>query len=317
MNPIEQRIQGTAPEVDPADLSSSLAEIQTLLTSSGEAEQLTPGSGTTYRLADARHTRRLRGSARRVLILVSLAVVLLSGILQMMPAEIQDHDEPSANAVYPDPEFATRTVVVTRPWATGEQLSASFELPVAWQVRRHLPSEEFPGLHATVRDQNGLLVAMLYLGPAPTGTLAGMCGQAATDSAELDRQEIHTGIEILEAGLTSVYRYSLVAGQETRGTFGLFSPTSHDSACSAGPEAVRPGQLIVLFGDALQIPTLAAPEVPRSSYARTFADSDPHTYLASTEYARIRKMITSLRAEPPADTSHLWDVATGKPPGHW
>jgi hypothetical protein len=317
MNTIERRIQDTAPELHPDDLSSSLAEIQTLLAPSDEPEQLTPGSGAIYRYPIVKHTRRHRDSARRTLVLASLAAVLLTGILHTLPSENQNHAEGAANTIDPEPGPTSKTVVITRPWASGEQLSATFKIPVAWQVRRHLPSTEFPGLHATVRDQNGLPVAMLYLGPAPAGTLALTCGQLPTDRADLDRQEIRTGVEILEPDFTSVYRYGLANGPEPRGTFGLVPRNSHGPDCSTGPETVRPGQLILLFGDALRIPTAAAPEVPRSSYARTFADSDPYTYLASAEYAQIRMMITSLRATPPTDTSYLWDVATGKPPGHW
>jgi hypothetical protein len=315
MNPIEQRIQDAAPQLDPANPSFSLEELQ-ILAPANEPEQLTPGNAGIYRHAGVRHRRH--GSARSVLGFVPLALILLIGILQMLPQASQNADEDAAKAAFPDPGLLWRTVTVTRPWATGPQLSASFDLPAEWQVRRHRPSTDFPGLHATVRDRDGLVVAMLYLGPAPAGALAWTCGQFPFSGVELDRKEVQTGTEILDPGLTTAYRYELEAGQETRGTFGLVPDSSRGTACSTGTEAVPTGQLIVLFGDALRIPTVKAPQVPRSGYARTFTiDDDARTYLASAEYASLRRMVTSLHVDVPADTSYIWDVATGKPPGHW
>jgi hypothetical protein len=317
MNPIEQRIQDAAPQLDPGDPSLSLEELQ-ILAPASEPEQLTPGNAGIYRNAGVRHRRHWRhGSARSVLGFVPLAMILLMGILQMVPPASQDADEDTANAATPEPGLLWRAVTVTRPWATGPQLSASFDLPAEWQVRRHRPSTDFPGLHATVLDEDGLAVAMLYVGPAPAGALAWECGQFPASDEELDRQEVQTGAEILDPGLTTAYRYALETGQETRGTFGLIPGNSRGAACSTGLEVGPAGQLVVLFGDALRVPTAKAPRVPRSGYARTFADADPLAYLASAEYAQLRRMVTSLHVELPADTSYIWDVATGKPPGHW
>lgn len=314
MNPIEQRIQGAAPELDPADPSYSLVELQILLASNDKPEQLTPGNSAIYRRAGARR----RGSARWALRFVPLAAILLMGIMQMVPQGSQDSGEAGVNLVLPEPQLPWRTVTLSRPWVSGPQLSATFDLPAEWQVRRHQSSHDFPGLHATVRDQEGLAVAMLYLGPAPAGALAWTCVQFPATGVELDRHEVQTGAEILDPRLTSAYRYELEAGEETRGTFGLVPSSSGGTFCSTGPDIVPPGQMIFRFGDALRVPTAKAPQVPRSGYARTFTiDDDARTYLASREYASLRRMMTSVSVNVPADTSSLWELSPGRAPGHW
>lgn len=312
MNLTEQRIQRAAPADLPAAAPFPLAGPGQR---PEDSEQLVPGNGAMLRAVRARlgvpPGRHRWGRALNPVIL--LMVVAAIGVALFLPFVPQAGEKSASRKMItavPYEAAEWRTVEVTRPWAAGPQLSARFDVPEDWQVRRQRVSADFPGLHATVRDGGGLAVAMLYLGPAPAGALARTCTAGPAGSLEMDRKEMTTGAEALGTALRAAYSYSLVPGTETRGTFGLVPVSADGSPCAVSQTVVAEGRLILQFSDALHVPVTGDPHVPRSGYGRTFAaGDDARGYLASGEYVALRRMVTSLRVEIPADVSALWNLA--------
>lgn len=310
MNVTEHRIEAAAPVLNPENPGLTAAELQRLLIPGDGPDQLAPGNAAAYHAAEARRGSRWRrrspGLVLRFVLFAALAAVGLPQLLDQRGGEVPGT---AAGVAAEGTAALWRTAVITRPWSSGPQVSASFELPVDWQVWRHRTSKEFPGLHASVRDRHGLTVAMLYLGPAPAGAYARTCVSGPAGSLELDRQLLTTGAEQLDARLKHAYSYSLDPGEETRGTFGLVPVGPDHAPCAVGMAAVPEGQLLLQFGDALRVPLDGSTPVPRSGYGRTFAvDDDARRYLRSADYNVIRRMITSLQVVVPPDTSALWEI---------
>jgi hypothetical protein len=209
-----------------------------------------------------------------------------------------------------------RTAALVTPWADASSaIEASIELPVAWSVHRHEPSAWYPGLHATVFDDNSLPVAMLHLGPSPD-PLA--CPLPLEPELQLQRTDITTGAELLDPALASAFSYGLTTEKEPRGSFGLVPQTSGGNACGDSVRLPGAPQLILRFGDVLGLDTPGhAATAPRSSYARTFSSAeDARRYVQSQEFATLKRLISSLKFSFPADRSRLWQLPDPRRPSN-
>lgn len=215
-----------------------------------------------------------------------------------------------------------RTAALVTPWADASSaIEASIELPVAWSVHRHEPSAWYPGLHATVFDENSLPVAMLYLGPSPD-PLA--CPLPLEPELQLQRTDVTTGAELVDPALASAFSYGLTTGKEPRGSFGLVPQTSGGNACGdsvrvpGAPQFPGAPPLILRFGEVLGLDTPGhAATAPRSSYARTFSSAeDARRYVQSQEFAALKRLISSLKFSFPEDRSRLWQLPDPRRPSN-
>lgn len=202
-------------------------------------------------------------------------------------------------------------VLVSRPWADASvEVTAGLEIPAEWKVRRHNISPDYPGLHFTILDQDALPVAMFYFGPVPA---AAACRSQDRQGTELDRTALKSGAELLDPGLEKAFIYSVSAGPEPRGAFGL-RPLSPSAGPQAGPcradQTTTDPVLVMELGDALRLRTSAASgPAPRSTYARSFPSvDDAGRYLKSAEYGALKRMITSLKLSFPSGMSLSWEV---------
>ena len=209
-----------------------------------------------------------------------------------------------------------RTAALVTPWAVASStIEASIELPVAWSVHRHEPSAWYPGLHATVFDENSLPVAMLYLGPSPDPQA---CPLHLEPEPQLQRSDVTTGAELLDPALASAFSYGLTTEKEPRGSFGLVLQTSGGNPCGDSRRAPKAPPLILRFGDVLGLDTPGhAATAPRSTYARTFSSAeDPRRYVQSQEFAALKRLISSLKFSFPEDRSRLWQLPDHKRPSN-
>ncbi|MGX9902020.1 hypothetical protein ACW0JT_23350 [Arthrobacter sp. SA17] len=197
-------------------------------------------------------------------------------------------------------------VLVSRPWADASvEVTAGLEIPAEWRVRRHNISPDYPGLHFTILDQDALPVAMFYFGPVPA---AAACRPHDAQGNELERAALTLGVELLDPALEKVFSYSVSAGPEPRGSFGLRQPSPAGS-CRADQAKAEP-VLVMAFGDVLKLgPSSGSGPSPRSTYARSFPSvEDAGRYLKSAEYGALKRMITSLKLSFPSDRSLSWEV---------
>lgn len=202
-------------------------------------------------------------------------------------------------------------VLVSRPWADASvEVTASLEIPAEWKVRRHNISPDYPGLHFTILDQDALPVAMFYFGLVRA---AAACRALGGQGTELDRTALKSGAELLDPLLEKAFIYSLSAGPEPRGSFGLRplppSAGQQPGPCRADQTTTEP-VLMMEFGDALKLRTSAASgPAPRSTYARSFPSvEDAGSYLKSAEYSALKRMITSLKLSFPSGMALSWEV---------
>ena len=207
-----------------------------------------------------------------------------------------------------------RTAALVTPWAdASSSVEASIELPVAWSVHRHEPSAGYPGLHATVFDENSLPVAMLHLGPSPDPQT---CPLPVEPELQLQRAGVTTGAELLDPALASAFSYGLTTEKEPRGTFGLVPQTSSGNACGDSVRVPGAPPLILRFGDVVGLDSPGhAAAAHRSSYARTFSSTeDARRYVHSQEFAALKRLISSLKFSFPVDRSLLWQLPDHRRP---
>lgn len=198
-------------------------------------------------------------------------------------------------------------VLVSRPWADASvEVTAGLEIPAEWKVRRHNISPDYPGLHFTILDQDALPVAMFYFGPVPAALACRALGGQGT---ELDRTALKSGTELLDPALEKAFVYSVSAGPEPRGSFGLRTLSPPAGTCRADQTATE-RVLVMDFGDALKLGSSSGSgPSPRSTYARSFPSvEDAGRYLKSAEYGALKRMITSLKLSFPSGMSLSWDV---------
>lgn len=216
----------------------------------------------------------------------------------------------------PGPSLAWRTATFVIPWAdAASAVEATIELPAAWIVHRHEPSVGYPGLHATVLDENSLPVAMLYLGPSPD-PLA--CALPVEGQPQLQRAVLTTGAELLDPALASTFSYWLTTEKEPRGSFGLVPQRSDGTVCGQSFRLPGARPLILRFGDVLGLDTPGhTATAPKSSYARTFpSGEDAQRYLQSEEFAALKRLISSLKFTFPEDRSQLWHLPDHRRPSN-
>lgn len=209
-----------------------------------------------------------------------------------------------------------RTASLVTPWADASStVEASIELPVVWSVHRHEPSAGYPGLNATVLDEDSLPVAMLYLGPSPDPQA---CRLSPEPELLLKQADVTTGVELLDPSLASGFAYGLTTEKETRGSFGLVQRTSDGNACGGSEHVPGSPPLILRFGDVLRLDTLGhSATASRSSYARAFLSAeDGWHYVQSQEFATLKRLISSLKFSFPDDRSRLWQLPDHRRPSN-
>lgn len=318
MKPLEQQISDAAPRVQsplfPIDAGTSVA--------SDGFEALGPGLST---------TRSWRGGLGREFMHAVLAFTLLAAgglgvAVALTPASKQQggnvgggRPAGSAATAAGSPAASSmewRTAALVTPWADASStIEASIELPVAWSVQRHEPSAGYPGLNATVFDENSLPVAMLYLGPSPDPQA---CRLSLEFELQLQRADVTTGAELLDPALASAFSYGLTTEKEPRGSFGLVPQTSGGNACGDSVRVPGSPPLILRFGDVLELDAPGhAATASRSSYARTFSSAeDARRYVRSQEFAGLKRLISSLKFSFPEDRSRLWQLPDHRRPSN-
>lgn len=311
MKPLEQQIQDAAPRVQPPKFPVDAVPED----ASDAIDTLGPGLSPA-RTPKSNLARRLGHAVMALSVLVAGGVGLSAAIAPALEQPdrnldggwlANEHTTPAGTPPKSAVKWRTATLLV--PWTDASTgVEATIELPESWSVRRYDPSTEYPGLHATVMDEESLPVATLYFGPTPDPESSVL--QPAPE-VQLQRIDITTGAELLSPALASAFSYGLTAGPEPRGTFGLVAqPVGvNESRPSVSTAETQP--LILRFGD-VQRPgsPSAAATASRSTYARTFASAeDARHYERSAEFGTLKRLITSLKFSLPEDRSHLWQLA--------
>lgn len=337
MNPLEQRLYEAAPPITgarfPLDVKAELemiphrADDVELLTASPPAKPRTAfGTG---RSVKAGHGSKYGpGVTAGPGALALLLAIVIGAVLWVVAAVNQPRAtfgnaedagmQPGFEAAEPGAStpawqwagsYSSWTdVLVSRPWADASvEVTAGLEIPAEWKVRRHNISPDYPGLHFTILDQDALPVAMFYFGPVPA---AAACRPQDRQGTELDRTALKSGAELLGPGLEQAFTYSVSAGPELRGSFGL-RQVSQSAGPQAGPcradQTTTEPVLVMDFGDTLKLGSSAAS--PRSTYARSFPSvEDAGRYLKSAEYGALKRMFTSLKLSFPSGMSLSWEV---------
>lgn len=322
MNLIEQRLHEAAPPIARARFPLDVkAELEMIPHRADDVELLTASAPAKARTAFGTG----RGALALLLAIAIGAALWLVAAANQPRAAFGNAEEagiqPGFEAAEPEASTSARQsagaysswtdVLVSRPWADASvEVTAGLEIPAEWKVRRHNISPDYPGLHFTILDQDALPVAMFYFGPVPA---AAACRALGGQGTELDRTALKSGTELLDPAMEKAFTYSLSAGPEPRGSFGLrpLSPPAGPQAvlCRADDGTAEP-VLVMEFGDALKLRTSAASgPAPRSTYARSFPSvEDAGWYLKSAEYGALKRMITSLKLSFPSGMSLSWDV---------
>lgn len=311
MKPLELQISKAAPSVDAAALPFNAVPPIPI----DGIEPLGPG------LPKSRGRPRLvRTRPRQALLALALLALGASTITAALTPAPEQHGheidggpapvsgEAGANAPVDSP-VEWRTVILLNPWADASvAVEASIDLPSTWSVQRHEPSADYPGLHATVLDQDSLRVAVLYFGPAADGP---PCPLRPPPDIPLHHENIATGAELIDPAMAAAFSYGLTNDLQPRGSFGLVARTSAGQACGTPVGASGTSLSVLRFGDLLGVGSNA----PQSSYARTFVSADDaHRYLQSDEFATLKRLISSLRFTFPEDRSGMWQLPPQRRP---
>lgn len=311
MKPLELQISKAAPSVDAAALPSNAEPANPI----DGVETLGPGLPMPRRRPGLVRTRPIQ--AILALALLALGASTITSTLTPAP-EQHGHEidggpapvsgEAGANAPVDSP-VEWRRAVLLNPWADASAaVEASIDLPATWSVHRHEPSADYPGLHATVMDQDSLPVAVLYFGPAANSP---PCPLQPPPDIPLHYEDIATGAELIDPAIAAAFSYGLTNDLQPRGSFGLVARTSAGLSCGAPVGATGTSLSVLRFGDLLGLGSNA----PQSSYARTFVSADDaHRYLQSDEFSTLKRLVSSLRFTFPEDRSAMWQLPPQRRP---
>lgn len=306
MNQVEQQIHDAAPDPGrarfPVDIQAELESLRNGPQGFDTLLAANPGF---------RKRRGLAGILAAVVFLGAAAVWLLAAPGQGTDVRFSAVPDPPEASLQPpsrdDPMNDWREVLVHPLWQDpAGPLSASFQIPTRWKVRRHAGSPDYPGLHVSVDDDAGITVAVLYLGQVPGPSQTEHCSDGVTSGGwhEIESITADTGAEALSPGLRG--RFVLLAS--STGPFAVrWGLVPWEPAAGWCPDALRVGSaggsLVLAFSTAVTLPG-AVQGKPQSSYARSFASwEETVQYRRSAEYETVKRMILSLRIGPLTDGS--------------
>lgn len=207
------------------------------------------------------------------------------------PNDLPEPDGAPTPNVLPTPGD-TETVADWQTYTTPSGLM-TFELPPNWSVQKadFYPAEEM----LAVYNSDGELMATLANGLPPTGFA---CGPEQWEYGILDFEPMSLPSDPLNRrSIDPVYSYRVLKSDPMVISYGITGSTGGDRNCTLINSVYSTGEAgIYMFANHVMVrPAVEGISMPGYRELRVGSVAEAEAYQQSDEYARIRRMITSLQ----------------------